>query len=66
MTIKNRLAQLEKESPPVIAPEVNTAITDETYNRSMEALAAALGGITGDAITAAEAEQAIKEINRDH
>lgn len=64
MSINSRLAKLEARHAP--APKVNTAITDKMYNRGMDTLAAALGEITGEAVTAQEAGQAIKELTHDH
>ena len=66
-----RLAKLESKQPQP-APEVDTRYTDAEHNRSWEALAAALGDITGEAVTASQAEQAllavqasIKELNHE-
>jgi len=64
MTIKSRLSKLEAVAQP--APKVNAAITDEVYSRTMETLAAALYEITGQPVTAAEAEQAIQGLNHEH
>ena len=76
MSMKNRLAKLEQQQPPLPgqtgAPEVDTRYTDAEHNRSWEALAAALSDTTGEAVTATEAQQAllavqasIKELNHE-
>ena len=71
---KNRLAKLEKRAEEQPAQEVQTiqlvrsypggmTIT-EIYNRSWEALGAALCEISGQPVTASEAERYIRELNQ--
>jgi hypothetical protein len=72
MTIKSRLSKLERRANEQPTQEIQTIrlirsypggmTATEIYNRSWEALGAALYEITGEPITASQAEQYIKDL----
>lgn len=71
MTHKARLAQLEKQQPKgrmtwkefVESGELQRVLdAEEMHDRSMDSLAAALSDMTGEPITGADAEKALKDL----
>lgn len=64
MTTKNRLAKLESKAGGHVPPKENPHITAEMYARSMDTLARVLSKETGEPITGADAEKALKELNQ--